>query len=76
MTPHQLLIERWENAPLQVTLGLGREATLDEAIETFEIFLKAVGYSLPENTHLDIVHNDDAGLKDENERLKKAIEAL
>lgn len=58
MNPHQFLFERWENDPTQVTLEVSRESDLSEAVEAFERFLIAVGYSLPENSHLDFVEND------------------
>ena len=41
-----------------VTLDVPAEATLDELLEAFETFVKALGYSIPENSFLDFVKED------------------
>ncbi len=44
--------------PTKVSFEVSPEANLYEAIETFERFLRAVGYVLPVGGHLDIVFED------------------
>jgi hypothetical protein len=60
---HQLLINSSWNAGMtrktSVTIGISKESSLYEAIEAFEVFLIACGYSLQPNTHLDIVDNEN-----------------
>lgn len=55
--PNKFLMERWDDQQASVTIGIGKEATLEEALEAFEVFLIACGYLLPHNNHIDIVED-------------------
>ena len=41
-----------------VHMEISEEATLEDHLYAFERFLQGIGFSLPENAHLDFVEND------------------
>ena len=55
---HCFIIDRWENDPKQVLFRLHKESTREEVIESFQEFLAACGYLIPEGHLLDIIPND------------------
>ena len=57
--PHAFNFSRYaEDDPL-VTMTISKESELWEAIEAFETFLIAVGYSLPDGAHLGYEYDDE-----------------
>jgi hypothetical protein len=57
--PHTFNFARYaEDDPL-VTITISQEPELSEAIEAFETFLIAVGYSLPDGAHLGFEYDDE-----------------
>lgn len=42
----------------KVSIELGADAAIPEALEAFESFLKAAGYSIPEGHIIDIIPED------------------
>ena len=47
-----------------VTMEIDEEASLAYHLYAFERFLQSMGYSLPENSHLDFVENDTESDRD------------
>jgi hypothetical protein len=47
-----------------VTMEIDEEASLADHLYAFERFLQSMGYSLPENSHLDFVENDTESDRD------------
>lgn len=44
-------------ADRQITFHVKDEATLDEMLESYASFLKALGYAVPENSYLQFVND-------------------
>ena len=42
-----------------IEMCIADEASLPDILEAFEGFLKASGYHFPENSYIDIVHEDE-----------------
>ena len=55
---HQFNIDLTPNAKEYVTVNMYSEATLDDVLSAFTGFLRAVGYSIPENEFLDFIKED------------------
>jgi hypothetical protein len=62
---HMFTIERYPKYdPAEVRFEVPADASLSEAIEVFERFLKAVGYTFPEGGSLDISYDDAEPVED------------
>ena len=55
---HQFNIDLEQAAKQIVTVNMYSHATLDDVLEAFTGFLKAVGYSIPEDAFLDFIKED------------------
>jgi hypothetical protein len=55
---HQFKIDLDTNAKEYVTVNMYSQATLDDVLSAFTGFLKAVGYSIPEDSFLDFIKED------------------
>jgi len=42
-----------------VNMEIDEQATLSDHLYAFERFLQSIGFTLPENSHLDFVENDE-----------------
>lgn len=57
--PHQFVLNRWMNHATRVEITLDKDATIGEVLEAFTGFLQASGYSIPKDSHLDFVSDDE-----------------
>jgi hypothetical protein len=48
-----------------VTMEIDEQASLADHLYAFERFLQSMGYSLPENSHLDFVESDTESDRDD-----------
>ena len=46
-----------------IEMCIADESSLPDILEAFEGFLKASGYSIPENSRIDIVQDDESMIK-------------
>ena len=46
-----------------VSMEIDSEATISDLLYAFERFLQAMGYVLPENSHLELVEEEDYSFK-------------
>jgi hypothetical protein len=49
-----------------VNMEIDEQASLSDHLYAFERFLQSIGFTLPENAHLDFVENDDISDKEED----------
>jgi hypothetical protein len=49
-----------------VNMEIDEQATLSDHLYAFERFLQSIGFTLPENSHLDFIENDSINDREED----------
>ena len=57
--PNTFNVSRWRDQNARVSMTIGCQSELREVIEAFELFLIAIGYSLPDGASLGYEYEDE-----------------
>ena len=55
-----------DNVYPTVNMEIDEQASLGDHLYAFERFLQSIGFTLPENSHLDFIENDEINDRDED----------